>query len=302
MRMSLWQKCTIALLGIAIFGGAAYVARVVFRPEGLAKYRSIPWGKYVHPNIKKLKKAQTLVSEGKLNDARAILVNALITAPKSPVTRELRDLLGELNTQIFFSKEPSLRKTEYTVQRGDALASIARKLQSSADAIIRVNDLKSTLIRPGEKLLVPELDFTITIDLPRDRLVVHDSHGFFTQYPIASADLLPERKTKIRTTVAAKSFWKNGKPVAAHHALQKDGTPRIALGHRGFVLYGVTEDSDAATTEIAVDADDQQGTQDSADADRPPHGIAMLKDDLAEIELLIRKGTPVTIILNANGP
>ncbi len=164
MRMSLLQKCTIALLGIGIFGGAAYVARIVFRPEKLAKYESIPRVEYVHPNIKKLKKAQTLVTEGKLNEARAILVNALVTSPKSPVTRELRDLLGDVNTQIFFSKEPSPRKKEYTVKSGDALASIARKLQSTADAIIRVNDLESTLIRPGEKLLVPQLDFTITIE------------------------------------------------------------------------------------------------------------------------------------------
>jgi hypothetical protein len=114
MRMSVWQKCTIVLLGIAIFGGAAYFARVALRPPGLARYRSLPWVKYVHPNVKKLKQARTLVDEGKLTEARAILVNALITAPKSPVTRELRDLLGDVNTQIFFSKEPSPRKVEYT--------------------------------------------------------------------------------------------------------------------------------------------------------------------------------------------
>jgi LysM repeat protein len=99
------------------------------------------------------------------------------------------------------------------VKRGDALSSIARKLQSSAEAIIRVNELDSTLIRPGEKLLVPQLDFTITIDLSRNRLVVHDSHGFFTQYPIASADLPPTRQPTIQTKVTAKSFWENGKPV-----------------------------------------------------------------------------------------
>ena len=301
MRMLLWQKCTIALLGVAIFGSAAYIARVVFRPPGLARYRSIPWVKYVHPNVKKLKHAQDLVREGKLNEARAILVNALITAPKSPVTRELRDLLGDINTQIFFSKEPSPRKTEYTVKRGDALSSIARKLQSSAEAIIRVNDLESTLIRPGEKLLVPQLDFTITIDLPRDRVVVHDSHGFFTQYPIASADLPPARQPTIQTKVTAKSFWKNGKPVPRGHELQKIGTPRIDLGRRGFVLYGVQEEGDASSSQIAIDADDQEGPPNSGDANGPPEGIAMLKDNLAEIELLIRKGTPVTIILNAPG-
>jgi LysM repeat protein len=301
MRTSLWQKCTIALLAIAIFGGAWLVARVVFRPRDLERYRSIPWVNYVHPNVKKLKEAQIFVDEGKLNDARALLVNALISAPKSPVTRELRDLLGDVNTQIFFSKEPSPRKIEYTVKGGDALSSIARKLQSSAEAIIRVNELDSTLIRTGEKLLVPQLDFTITIDLSRNRLVVHDSHGFFTQYPISSADLPPTRQPTIQTKVTAKSFWENGKPVRSTREFQKEkeGTPRIDLGRRGYVLYGVEEESDATTTsQITVEADDKEGTPNSDDANRPPQGIAMLKDDLAEIELLIHTGTPVTIILN----
>ncbi len=298
--MSLWQKCTIVLLGVVIFGSAGYVARVVFRPEGLARYRSIPWVTYVHPNVKKLKQAQTLVNEGKLTEARALLINALITAPKSPVTRELRDLLGDVNTQVFFSKEPSPRKTEYVVKSGDALSSIARKLQSSPEAIVRVNDLDSTLIRPGEKLLVPALDFTITIDLPRNRVVVHDSHGFFTQYPIASADLPRTRQPTIQTKVTAKSFWENGKPVRSTREFQKEkeGTPRIDLGRRGYVLYGVEEESDATGSEIAVNTEDKEQTPSSDDANRPPQGIAMLKDDLAEIELLIHKGTPVTIIIN----
>lgn len=298
MRMFLWQKCTIVLLGVVIFGSAAYIARVVFRPEGLARYRSIPWVTYVHPNVKKLRQAQILVNEGNLKEARKILANALLTAPKSPVTRELRDLLGDVNTQIFFSKEPSPRKIEYTVKRGDALSSIARKLQSSAEAIMRVNDLKSTLIRQGEKLLVPQLDFTITIDLPRDRVVVHDSHGFFTQYPVASVELPPTRHPTIQTKVTAKSFWENGEPVQPGRELQTEGMPRIDLGRRGYVLYGVEEQSDETTSQIAVDSDVKAGTSNSDDPNRPPQGIAMLKDDLSEIELLIGKGTPVTIIRN----
>ena len=187
------------------------------------------------------------------------------------------------------------------MKRGDALSSIARKLQSSAEAIIRVNDLQSTLIRPGEKLQVPQLDFTISIDLPRDRVVVHDSHGFFTQYPIASTELPPARQPTIQTKVAAKSFWENGKPVQQGHGLQKEGAPRIDLGRNGYVLYGVEEESDATTSQVAVEANDNEGTPNSGDSSRPPQGIAMLKDDIAEIDLLIRKGTPVTVILNAAG-
>jgi LysM repeat protein len=298
--MSFSQKCVVLVLAIAIFGGAGYFAHIAFRPVELNRYKSIPWIKYVHPNVKKLKQAQDLVREGKIDEARTIVFKALVTAPKSPVTRELRDLLGQVNTQIFFSNDPSPRKTEYTVKQGDALASIARKLDSSAEAIIRVNNLDSTLIRPGDKLLVPQLDFTITIDLPRNRLVVHDNRGFFTQYPIVSAQLPPTRKPAIQTKVAAKSFWEHGKPAQADHGKmqKKEGKPRIDLGHAGYVLYGVGEERQASTSEIAVTTDDNEQTMDSGDANRPPQGIAMMKEDIADIALLIRKGTPVTIVLN----
>src|SRR5262249_3905043 len=133
-------------------------------------------------------------------------------------------------------------------------------------------------------------------DLPRDRVIVHDSHGFFTQYPIVSVELPPTRQHTIQTKVTAKSFWENGKPVHPSERSEDEGTPRIDLGHIGYVLYGVEEGSDASAAEIAVEADDKDGTPESPDSNRPPRGIAMLKSDIAEIELLIRKGTPVTII------
>jgi LysM repeat protein len=296
--MSFSQRWVVVLLGIVISGTAGYFARIAFRPPELARYESIPWVKYVHPNVKRLKQAQDLVHEGKLQEAREILVKALIIAPKSPVTRELRDVLGNVDTQIFFSKEPSPRKTEYIVKQGDALSSIARKLDSSPEAIIHVNNLDSTLIRPGERLFVPRLDFTITIDLPRNRVVVHDGRGFFTQYPIVAAQLPPTRKPAIQTKVAAKSFFEKQKPVQVEHGMQKQGTPRIDLGHPGYVLYGVGEERQASISEIAVSTDDNEQTTSSRDANRPLQGIAMMKEDVSEIALLIRKGTPVTIILN----
>jgi hypothetical protein len=75
-------KNVVVLLGLAILAGAAYFARIVVRPVGLERFKSIPWVTYVHPNVKKLKRAQDLVREGKLDEARTILVKALVTDPK----------------------------------------------------------------------------------------------------------------------------------------------------------------------------------------------------------------------------
>jgi LysM repeat protein len=297
MGMSLWQRCTVVLLGIGIFGGAGYFAHIVSQPPELERYKSIPWVSYVHPNVKKLKEAQDLVGKGRLNEGHDVVVNALVTAPKSPVTRELRDLLGNINTQIFFSKEPSPRKAEYIVKPGDTLSSIARKLDSSAEAIARVNGLDSTLIRPGETLFVPRLDFKIIIDVPSNRVIVHDTLGFFCQYPIAATNLPTWRSRAIQTKVEAESFWKNGQPVRADR-FHKEGTPRIEFGRKAFVLYGIEQEKYASISEMPVQANEKEQKLNSPDANRSPKGIGMLKEDIAEMELLIRKGTPVTIILN----
>ncbi|MEO5721593.1 MAG: LysM peptidoglycan-binding domain-containing protein [Chthoniobacterales bacterium] len=290
--MSVWQKLVVIVLAAALVGAGVFFSRLVLMPP---KLRPVPWVEYVHPNVEKLREAQRLVEKSQLPEARDMLVRALTGSPVSPVTRELRDLLGEINTRLFFEKESSMRKTDYIVKRGDALSSIARKLQSSTDAIMRVNALDSTLLRPGDKLVVPQLDFTITIDLPRGRVIVHDGHGFFTQYPIASVDLPKTRAAKVETRVNAKSFWDGGKPVARSLGkTSQDATPWIFLKRRGYVLYGVEENSEASEPEIEVEG----GEEDAASqTDRPAQGIAMLKPDIKELEVLIQRGTPVTIIL-----
>lgn len=291
--MSIRQTFFVILLASAIVGGTVYFTRVLLSP---VYQPTVPWVKYVHPNVAKLKEAQRLADDDKLREARQILVQALTSAPHSPVTRELRDLLGEINTRLFLQKETSPRKIEYTVTSGDALSSIARKLKSSADAIMRINGLDSTMIRPGDKLLVPQLDFTITVDLPRGRVVVHDGHGFFTQYPIASVDLPRTKAAKVQTRVTAKSFWENGHPVARRRRGDKEGgVPWIYLRRPGYVLYGVEEDSESSDQAIGLDGERIDSDEQN---NRPPHGIAMLKRDIAELEPLIKKGTPVTIILD----
>ncbi len=294
--MSLWQKLVIALLGAALISGTTLFIRALSRPPGWNDPSNFESVTYVHPNVGKLKEAQRLFHDSKWEDARKVLVEALTTAPNSPVTTQLRDLLGDVNTEIFFSKMPSSRKTDYTVKKGDTLISIARRLHSTTDAIARVNKLNSTLIRPGETLAVPHLDFTITIDLPDERVIVHDGHGFFTQYPIESVDLPASRKPVVQTKVTAKSFLKNGAQVTPDAASSDIATPWIHLKGRGYILYGVEESSENTGSEIAVE--EKPASSDFPAESRPPKGIAMLKEDIAQLDLLIRKGTPVTVILN----
>ncbi|SHK60126.1 LysM peptidoglycan-binding domain-containing protein [Rhodothermus profundi] len=57
-----------------------------------------------------------------------------------------------------YARLPADRKrpvTTYTVRRGDALSIIARRFGVSVSALMRANGLRSTLIRPGQRLIIP---------------------------------------------------------------------------------------------------------------------------------------------------
>ncbi len=57
-----------------------------------------------------------------------------------------------------YAQLPEDRKrpvTTYRVRRGDALSIIARRFGVSVSALMRANGLRSTLIRPGQRLIVP---------------------------------------------------------------------------------------------------------------------------------------------------
>ncbi len=290
-----WQKVTVITLGAAILGGSLYLVRQIYRQEfGWGRGpAAVPQRKWVHPNVARLEEARKLVEEEKLAEARDLITRALTVWPESPVTTGLRDLLGEINTRLFFSKTPTVRKTEYVVRRGDALGRIARRLQSSTDLIMRTNEMTSTLLRPGDQLLVPSIDFTITVDLPRERIVVHDSRGFFTQYPIVMAELPPSRRSRQETRVRARSYWKEGERVRPRPGNPQAAATWIHLGNAAYTLYGVDEADVPGEVEIRIA---EAGDTPAEEEQRPRTGIALRLADIEELSLLIKRGTPVTII------
>jgi hypothetical protein len=153
--------------------------------------------------------------------------------------------------------------------------------------------MDSDRLRPGDRLLVPDAEFTVTLDLPNERAVVHTGDGFFKQYPIVAINLPRDIQTPITTTVKGITFWKDGSVVAASSDPQRAaGTPRLHLATGGYTLYGVSEEEGLSESALEV----AHAESKAAPAAHSSRGIALLKEDLAELQLLIDRGTPITII------
>ncbi len=286
------QFIIVLLLAFVVIGGGTYFGYRVFHP-----YSNLPATKpavYVHPLMAQIEKARELEDRGKLADAQKLLREQLRIYPNAPQSQAARDLLGDINTEMFFATDNLFGKSEYVVKRGDSLWRIARKLDSTPAAIRRANRLQSDLLHPGEQLVIPDSDFTLTLDLPNQRAVVHHGDGFFKQYPIVDINLPHSREAHVITKVTATTFWKDGKIVTPR--TEKDRTEaeaRIHLGDRGYVLYGVDEENGVSDSAVEIS---EQPAESVADQPRPTHGIALFENDLEELRLLLRRGTPVTII------
>src|SRR5213595_3028469 len=258
----------VLLLALVIFGGAAWFGYNTFVKEEIAVKKE-QRGEVTPPpapdiSLPEFQAAAQLRQEGKLTEARDALIAFVQKYPSGKHLDEARDLLGETNIEILLSRYPSSEKTEYVVKSGDVLAKIARKLQTTPELIMRMNNMSGTMLHIGEHLLISHPDFAIVIQRKANLVVVLNHGAFFKQYHVHEAKLSGKQSAKITAKVAETMAWKGGKRVGLGSKEYLASTKWIRIaGAAGYTLYSVP------------------------DAAHP---------NLDELSSLVKNGTPVTII------
>ncbi|MEI8343263.1 MAG: LysM peptidoglycan-binding domain-containing protein, partial [Verrucomicrobiota bacterium] len=180
------------LLALGVFGSAGYFTyELLVKPKVELKQEldnRVLMGDPTpppDPSLPELEYCLKLKKSGDLVGARTALEAFLEHNPKSTKLTEARAALGEVNTDIFFSRIPSPDKEEYVVKPGDALAKIERKLKTNAELLTRSNNLDDPRkLRIGQVLIVSHPQFALTINR-KEKTVMLFNHGkFFKQYPV----------------------------------------------------------------------------------------------------------------------
>jgi len=271
------------LLALVIFGGAAWFGYNAFIKEEIEVKKEQRGEVTPAPtpdiSLPEFQAAAQLRQEGKLTEARDALIAFIQKYPAGLHVEEAKDLLGEVNVEILLSRYPSPEKTEYVVVSGDVLAKIARKLKTTPELIMRMNNMSGTMLHIGEHLLISHPDFSLLIQ-PKAKLVVLLNHGrFFKQYHVQEVKLPAKQPSKITAKVAETMAWKNGKRVGL-------GTKEYASSTRWLRLGGA-----AAHTLYSV----PDSAHPNLDQPPPPTGLGLAATDVEEISSLVNNKTPVTI-------
>src|SRR5246127_4828683 len=236
----------VLLLALTFFRGAAWFGYNTFVKEEI-EVKKEQRGEVTPPpvvdvSLPDFEAAVKLRQDGKLIEARDALVAFIQKYPNGKHLDEARDILGEVNTGILLSRHPSPEKIEYTVKPGDVLAKIARKLKTTPEMIMRMNNMSGTMLHIGEHLLISHPDFSIVIQRKANLVVVLNHGTFFKQYHVREAKLPSKQSAKITAKVAETMAWKGGKRVGIGSKEYLSSTRWIRLaGAPNYTLYSMPD-------------------------------------------------------------
>ena len=275
-------KALIILLLIAgVFGTAAYFTYELYvKPEQAlrAEKQRGPQPPPPDPSLPDFNACVELKKKGATAATRAALTAFLEQFPRSTKADEARDLLGEINADLFFSQAPAPEKQIYIVAKGDVLNRVAMRTHSTPELIFRSNNLTGSMLRIGQKLVIAPADFSAVISVREKKLTLYNAKRFFKQYRILAlpaADAAqkgpPVKRvgkvvSKLATDAAGNrvTFLDKGYAGALHE---------VSLSIPGHSLFALAaSEKPAART-----------------------GIGIAPEDMEEIAVLLKKNDPVTI-------
>ena len=278
----------LALVGAIAGGLAGAYYFLVERPKALDALDLVataPGQPTPDPGKEDFEKAQALKRDRKYDEAKAALESFLTHYPDSPHKNEVEFMLGDINTGDLFSGNPGPGKLEYIVQHGDVLDRVAHKTKSSPELIFQANSLERIMLRIGQKLQVPQVDFSLEIHLSDKKLYLLNRGQFFKAYEILNARPPGKKAAEIHTKISEKRAYKDGKLVAFGGKDYLGSARSLALDKQpGYTISG---EPDAPVADSAPDK-----------LAAAPSGILLSSSDVEELHTLVNIGTPVTIIPN----
>jgi LysM repeat protein len=272
----------VLLLAVIIFGGAAWFGyNFVFKQD--IEVRKEQRGEVtpeprIDISLPEFQAAAQLRQQGKLPEAREALTAFIQKYPAGAHVEEAKDLLGEVNIDIFLSRTPSPEKEEYVVKPGDVLQKIGHKMKTTPELIMRMNNLSGTMLHIGEHLLISHPDFSVVIERKPKVLVLLNHGAFFKQYHIREEKLAPKQPAKVSTKVAEVMAWKDQKRVGFGTKDYVSSTRWIRLAAPAYTIFSVPDTAHP-----------------NLESPPAPSGLGLAAADVEELTSLVNNRTPVTI-------
>ena len=175
------KALVLLFLIVVIFGSAGYFGYEIFvKPAKLAREEQAmpPPPPPPDPSLPEFEKAIAIRRQGRLVEARG---TGGVHREQSIFwqRRGSQECAGRGEHRHLFSRTPAPEKQEYVVRSGEVLVRIAAKTKTTAELIMKQNNLPGIMLHIGDRLLVSQPDFSLVIDRKQQKLVLLNKGKFF---------------------------------------------------------------------------------------------------------------------------
>ena len=129
--------------------------------------------------------AEQEISLGDYGSAQRRLSRIIASTEDDAAVLRLAEPLGRANLEKLYS--PALGEADftYTVQRGDTINGIANEYDITEELLMRCNNIDDPRkLRVGQRLKVPNVDFSLTVDVAANTLMLKNHGEIFKIYPV----------------------------------------------------------------------------------------------------------------------
>ena len=228
---------------------------------------------------KALAEARELFKNDRCLQARDLCLQILEKNSEAAVRADVEQLLGEIHITLAFSRRPMPEKTDYTVQVGDTLGSLAKKFTTTKELIRRSNNFTGDVIRVGDRFRVLGAKWAVAVNKNRNDLLVTMNDKFFKRYLVGTGQysMTPTGTFHVVSRLEHPTWYRaGGTPIPYGDTNNVLGTHWISLDIPHYGIHGTW-----ATNTIG-----QQSSQGC---------IRLLNSNVEELYTLLPEGTPVTI-------
>ncbi len=263
--------------------GAFFVWEKIFKPQAQTKRElrevlTSTTGKS-DPGKAVFDEAMDLTRSNNLEGAKEKLLQVIKIYRDSEKFFDARRVLGEMNVDRLFSRSPMPGKLEFTVSKGDVgLDPIANKNRTTIPFVRRINNLSTSVIHPGDRLILYPLDFEIQVRPNKHLLTLYYRGEFFKDYPILEIKLAPGAKLPATSVIASKQAFIGDKSV-------RDSDARYPMARKWLQTTSVP----GRPGVIFCPPPKKKG-------DDSPNGIYLGESELEELCTIIRLKTPVKFL------
>ena len=223
--------------------------------------------------------AKELLAKGKLLEAKGVYQKLIEEFSNSTEVMNWQRKVEDINIKLLFSSAITPKSALYEIKPGDNLSKIATSFKTTADLIMKSNNLPGDKIIPGRKIKVWSVPFSILVDKSQNILFLKSDEEIFKTYVVSTGkdNSTPTGTFKIVNKLIHPTWFKAGAVVPAGSPENILGTRWLGLDLPGYGIHGTT----------IPDSLGKQATQGC---------VRMSKSDIEELYTIIPLGTEVTIV------